>query len=154
MNFKLPLPLYFKFNGFVFIFLLVTFFSPFGLQKNAHARDLILVVHNSNPLESISKSDLIRIYLGKKTFFQEGVRITPLDFGPKKMIFYEEVLKRPFNLIKRYWTKAIFSGQGSPPMEFNNENDVVNYLQDKPGGIAYLPSDTKNENLKILKITP
>jgi len=124
------------------------------LQKEVHADDLVLMIHNSNPLKSISKRELILIYLGKKTFFQQGIRITPLDFRPKKMIFYEEVLKRPFNLIKRYWIKAIFSGQGTPPMEFTSENDVVNYLQDKPGGIAYLPAGIKTINLKHLQITP
>ncbi len=118
------------------------------------ADEFIIVVHPDNPSVSLGLNELTQIYLGRKTFFESGDRIVPLDLANYKAAFYEGMLNKNLRLINQYWTKVIFSGRGTPPMEFTTSEKVIAFLKENPGGLAYLPAGVKIEFLKELKILP
>jgi len=120
----------------------------------AGAEEFRIVVHPDNPSVSLKLSDLTKIYLGKKSFFESGGRIVPLDLTIHKQSFYEDVLNKNIRLISQYWTKAIFSGRGTPPKEFSNAEQLISFLKITPGGLAYLPVEINITPLKELKINP
>jgi len=128
---------------------LFSLFIEIGLSH-----ELKIVVNPENPISIISKKELTQIYLRKKGFSNDGMALVPMDFRANKMDFYEGVLNKPFPLIKRYWTRAIFSGKGTPPKEFRDLDRMLRSLKEMPGGLAYVPANSELKNLKVLKIVP
>ncbi len=154
MKFNPPFPLLSKIKRLSAIICLtiVSLFSLF--VKIGLAHDLQIVVNPENPISIISKKELTQIYLRKKNFSNDGLVLVPMDLRSNKMDFYESVLNKPFPLVKRYWTRAIFSGKGTPPKEFRDVDTLLKYLNEMPGGLAYVPEGSDLKNLKVLKIVP
>ena len=44
--------------------------------------------------------------------------------------------------IKAYWAQMQFTGRVAPPKEFDTVKELLNYLQENPGYVAYVPADT------------
>ncbi len=154
MKFKLPFPLLSKvkrLRAIISISIVGSFslFAQIGI-----CNELQIVVNPKNPISIISKKELTQIYLKKKKFSNDGMALIPMDLRSNKMDFYEGILNKPFTLVKRYWTRAIFSGKGTPPKEFRDVDSLLKYLNDMPGGLAYVPEGSKLKNLKVLKIVP
>jgi hypothetical protein len=154
MKFNPPFPLLSKIKRLNAI-ICITIVSLFSLFiEIGFAHDLQIVVNPENPISIISKKELTQIYLRKKNFSNDGLALVPMDLRSNKMDFYESVLNKPFPLVKRYWTRAIFSGKGTPPKEFRDVDSLLKYLIDMPGGLAYVPEGSNLKNLKVLKIVP
>lgn len=154
MRFNPPFPLLSKVKRLSSI-ICITIVSLFSLFAGIGiGKELQIVVNPENPISIISKKELTQIYLRKKNFSNEGLALVPMDLRSNKMDFYEGVLNKPFPLVKRYWTRAIFSGKGTPPKEFRDVDSLLKYLSDMPGGLAYIPEGSDLKNLKVLKIVP
>jgi hypothetical protein len=54
---------------------------------------------------------------------------------------------------KSYWKKLVFTGKGSAPKSFHTDAEVIRYVAETPGAISYISSETRPENVKILKIS-
>ena len=136
------------------VVLLAALLFAFIFCPTVQAEEFKIVVHPDNPAASLKLSELTKIYLGKKSFFDSGGRIVPLDLTKYKPSFYQEVLNKNIRMITQYWTKAIFSGRGTPPREFSTVEKLVSFLKNTPGGLAYLPVEANIKLLKELKINP
>jgi ABC-type phosphate transport system substrate-binding protein len=115
----------------VFALLLIT---PF-----IFAGDFSVVVNKANDVSSISKGDLKKIYLGKKTTWPNGntIKVAALKKGPAHTAFLKAVVKKAPSAFSLLWKKAVFTGTGNPPKFFDNEADLLKYIEDTPGAIGY-----------------
>lgn len=138
-----------KKTGALLLFLLI-FFSPVE-----GAEDIAIIVNKENPITEISRSELIKIYLGKKALFDNGVKIVPLDLWDKnrlKSVFYEKVLGKNVNKIKSYWIKRIFSGHGSPPEVFRKAREIKKFVADNEGAIGYVGLLDLDDRVKAVRV--
>ena len=77
-----------------------------------------VIVHRTNPIDSLSLEDLRRLYLGRTTTFKNQERIDLLEFTPGRKGFYRTALGMSEDQVRRHWVAVVFSGEpGTAPSE-------------------------------------
>lgn len=100
-----------------------------------------VIVNESNPIDSITKKELAKIFLKKLTRWDSGLSILPVDqaeSSPVRGAFCKDVLKRSVAETKAFWQEQIFSGRGVPPIEKASDKEVIDYVKANPGAIGYI----------------
>jgi ABC-type phosphate transport system substrate-binding protein len=115
-----------------------------------------IIVNKSNPVESISKKNVSKIFLKKTTIWDNGEKIFPVDLNTKSSLrekFSKDIHGKSVSAINAYWRKQIFSGNSVPPVEKSSNRDVLAYVKGKSGAIGYVSVNTVVTGVKVLEIT-
>lgn len=117
--------------------------------------NILIIAHDSVPLDAINKETVERIYLGKKRMYSNDEEILPvvMKSGDVHEKFLKDYVGKTSSQFETYWKKQIFSGKGSAPKSFKTEKDLVKYVARTRGAIGYISSDTKHDSVKVLNIT-
>lgn len=117
------------------------------------AGDFVVVVSKSNPIGSISATDLQNIYSGKKTTWNDGKNIAPVfNNGGVKDDFLKEVLKKTLPQYQTFWKKAVFTGTGNPPKEVDGDAAVKTFLGNNSLGIGFISEGSLDGSVKKIEI--
>ena len=111
----------------------------------AEPADFKVVVNGANTMTEIDVGNLSRIYLKQTVSWPDGSETFPVDMGPDTELrkeFSKAVHGRDAAAIKSYWQRQIFSGKGTPPMEFSSEEDLLFFVSEMPGAIGYVSDST------------
>jgi ABC-type phosphate transport system substrate-binding protein len=114
-----------------------------------------IIVNSSNSLSSISKSELLNIFLKKVSVFGNGVSAKPVDqeaSSAARATFSRIYLGKPVYAVKNYWDQQKLSGAGIPPDEKPTEADIVAYVKASPGAIGYISSGTDASGVKVIEV--
>jgi ABC-type phosphate transport system substrate-binding protein len=118
------------------------------LPINAIA-DLVLIAHLHAPVNSISRDEVINIYMGRLRRFPTGESVQPVD-GPDKAQFYRLLVNKELADINAYWARLVFSGRTSPPRTFDQSTAVVDYVSENPDAVGYIQRTELNPNVKVI----
>jgi ABC-type phosphate transport system substrate-binding protein len=122
----------------------------------AQAAGVKIVVHASNPVESISKSKAADLFLKRATRWENGRAVTPVDQSEKSAArgaFTKELLGKEVAWVKSYWQKMIFSGRATPPAELPSDGEVLDLVRSNPDAIGYVgESATIPGGVKVLTV--
>jgi len=116
----------------------------------------VVVVNNTNPISSIGVDELRLIYNGGKKFFEAKLPIQPAGLEPENPVrreFFSRWLHVGEESYRLYWLRMIFSGKGKPPVELKTEEDVLKYVAERKGGLAYVDSESVTEQVKVIQVT-
>ena len=116
---------------------------------------LKIIVHPEVGVSSLSQSDLARIYLGKKTFWESGARIAPSLLNEKSPLtetFLEENVRKTVRQYRAYWKRRLFSGQGTAPKTFGSSNQIANFVASNPGAIGVVDGDFTDDRVKVIEL--
>ena len=114
--------------------------------------EIAIIVNPSNNSD-ISESEIPRIFLGKITNFPGGALAVPLiqdENTAAATEFNTNVLKKSPSQLKAYWSKLLFTGQGTPPKEVTSDDDVVNLVSTNPNIIGYIDSSKVTSAVKVI----
>ena len=129
--------------------------APAG--KGADKAPFAVVVNTESKLAKISDDELLRIYLGKKTLWEEsGTRIQPAlleEELPIAQAFLESTLKKSVSQYRAYWKRLLFSGGGSAPRTFRTSAQVIDFVTRQPGAIGVVDSATADARVRVLDVT-
>lgn len=117
--------------------------------------EIVVVVSAQNPIQTLSRSELADIYLGRRTQFPHGERIVLIDQRDGSAAhgtFYREFLGRTPAEIKSHWSRLIFTGRGQPPHTVPNGEAVADAVAGHPGAIGYLASEHVDERLQVVRV--
>lgn len=146
----------FRFNDWLLLVLLVA-------GSTAQAADLIFITHNETGIESIRSQDLREIYLKKKRFWPNNVKVRPLDLpagNPVRLKFLQQVLRKNETQMTEYWIQEKQSTGSVQPLQIPSSEMVIYLVEVMPGSIGYLEgtseilSQLSSRNLKQLKYDP
>ncbi len=105
-----------------------------------------VVVNADNPVESLSKSEVSKIFLKKQTKWEQSRRVPrPVDRGtdsPVREVFTTEIHGRKLSRVKSYWMRSIFSGAAEPPPELASDAEVVSFVLSHPDAVGYVSAQT------------
>ena len=128
-----------------------------GPESGADKLPFAVVVNNESKLSKIDDDELLRIYLGKKTLWEEtGTRIQPAlleEELPISQGFLEGTLKKSVSQYRAYWKRLLFSGGGSAPRTFRTSAQVIDFVTRQPGAIGVVESTAADARVRVLDVT-
>lgn len=141
----------------IFLLALLGIFLFDGLSSAQEIESYKIIVNGSNPISSMTKDQVSKLFLKKVTKWKNGQKVLPLDLtgtSPVRQDFSKEIFGRHVWAIKAYWQKKIFSGRGVPPPEKSSDREVLAYVQENPGAIGYISASviTIKYRVKVLNV--
>jgi len=105
--------------------------------------------------DSISKSDLARIFLKKKTKWPDRRPATPV--GQKRAPelrteFSNEILGMSLDMVESHWQAQVFSGRGTPPRVLNGDAEVIDYVRRTSGAVGYVTGSADTSSVSVIKV--
>ena len=132
--------------------LLSTLVLSLAIASTSAFADVVVVVHKNNA-NSLAKSDISRIFLGKTKKYADGSKITPVylaEGNATRTTFEKNALKKSSSQVKAFWSKQLFSGKGNPPKTLTSDADVLNLVGTDAGGIGYIDAKSVNDSVKVI----
>lgn len=126
-----------------------------GLMLGTARAEVVVVVSADNPVESLSRTELVDIYLGRLHTFPNGESVTPVDQrerSPAHDEFYRRYLGRTPAQIKVHWSKLIFSGRGQPPRTVAGDKAVAEFVAGNHHAIGYVTPERLDKRLRVVPI--
>jgi len=139
-----------------FLPLLALLASTSGISFSALA-EIVVIVHPSNNVASLDKSQVKKLFLAKTDKFTDGSKANPGDQPEGTSIrssFYEAVTNKNDTQMKAYWSKMIFSGKAAPPKVLDNGAAVKAWVAANSDGIGYIDSSLVDASVKIIFTVP
>jgi ABC-type phosphate transport system substrate-binding protein len=123
----------------------------FGLSPvNA---DVVAVVAAGSSIDSLSKTQAIDIFLGKRTRFPDGSDAVPIDLNEGSVArdeFYLKLATMSPAQVQAFWSKIIFTGRGQPPRIASTVLELKKLLLANPNAIGYLDRSVLDSSLKVV----
>ena len=116
----------------------------------ATAEGFQVIVNAANPVSTVPKDLLGRMFLKKVQKWENGQAVAAVDqdqASAARAAFSKVVLGKPVSAVASYWQQQIFAGRDVPPAEKNGDAAVVAYVKANPGAVGYVsgnaPADVK-----------
>jgi ABC-type phosphate transport system substrate-binding protein len=124
-----------------------------SLTAGGAAADVVPVVGAKNPVATLSKNQIVDIFLGRSSRFPDGSPAVPLDHAEDSAArneFYLSFAGKSPAQLRAHWSKIIFTGRGQPPREVANTVELKKRLAESPNAIGYLERSLVDASLKIV----
>lgn len=139
-----------KINQAFVILLLTVFIAPVSAQEL-----LVVVVNKDNPVEQLSRSELIDLFMGKYVAFPNNVKAIPVELNSDhkiKVDFYQSLVGMPLSRVNAYWSRLRFTGRKRAAVFKSNEKDLIAFIIANKQAIGYLPQSLITDDLKVVYI--
>lgn len=125
-----------------------------SLAHVAWAKDYILIVNKNNPVHTLKRSLVKKIFLGKKSFWDNGHRIEVFLHSDSDLhnAFISEVVKKTPRQFKMYWRRELYSGTGLPPQRRDNDQAIKAEIAANPKAISYINATSIDATVKRVRI--
>ena len=125
-----------------------------GNGKSGHV--LVFIVNKTSPLDNLSSQDLRKVFLGERSQWPDGHRITLVmqESGQEEReVFLRLVCHMQEADYNRYMLQAVFTGsiQGGPRL-LSSASGVTRFVSLVPGAIGYVYADETNDSVKVIKV--
>ncbi len=123
-------------------------------HAKVEAADFVVVVNKDNPVESLDRSVVKHIFLGKKTFWDDGQHID-VFLQPDSDLhtsFALEILHKSPNQLLMHWKHILFSGTGIPPRHYPDNNSMKEAIAVNPQAIGYIDAQQLDSTIKKIPL--
>lgn len=123
----------------------------------AEMRGYKIVVNKANPVSSLKKAEVAKIFMKQSVKWASGLDIEPVDQNPSASVrerFTEDVHGKPVAAVQVTWQRIVFSGRGEPPPELSSDGKVLYFVSEHHGGIGYVNEGAPTEGVKVVDVTP
>ena len=124
---------------------LVALWTIFAPAAPGTSAGCVIVVNDSNAFYSATAGQVADLFLGKRTTWQDGSPVTPVDQAPEAQVreeFSVAVLGRPLQAVQAYWRGKIYTQDAVPPPELGSDQAVIQYVQTHSEAIGYVSPET------------
>lgn len=126
----------------------------FLAPASASAGDIKVIANSSVKADTISPTEIKRIFLLEGTSLDDGTRVEPVleRSGYAHESFLKQFLDTNSDALRSYYGTLVFTGKGSMPKEFPSDSEVVRYVTRTRGAIGYVGADANTGDVKILAV--
>lgn len=117
--------------------------------------EVVIVVSTDSRLETLSRTQLTDIYLGRLNRLASGEAIVPVDQSdrsPTHEVFYRQYIGQTPAQIRAHWSRLIFTGRGQPPRTVQDDSAMADLVATNPNAIGYLDMDHVDDSLRVVTI--
>jgi ABC-type phosphate transport system substrate-binding protein len=114
---------------------------------------VVAVVSADSTIVTLSKVQVISIFLGRTTRFPDGSTAMPIDQtegSATRDEFYNSFAEMSPAQLKAFWSRIIFTGRGQPPKAAGTVVDLKKLLLANPNAIGYLDQSLLDSSLKVV----
>lgn len=113
----------------------------------------MVVIGNSAGADSLSKKDVKKLFMGKKTKLPNGDRakiIELVDGDPGRIEFHKAATGRSEAQLQSAWSRLVFTGKAEAPTQVANDAEVVKAVSAEPNAIGYVNEASVTGDVKVL----
>ncbi len=101
-----------------------------------------VVINNGTNIapEGLSREQLKSLFLGYQLYLKgQRIKLVHVDLKSEAMVnFTISVLGMSTREYSAYWRRKLFSGKGIPPREFEDQEELINYIEKNENTIGVL----------------
>lgn len=119
----------------------------------AAAADVVAVVSARSTAGTLTRNQVMDLFLGKSNRFPGGRAAVPVDQAEgsaTRDAFYLAFADKSPAQVKAHWSKVIFTGRGQPPREVSSGVLVKKLLASNPDAIGYIERGEVDDSLRIV----
>jgi TonB family protein len=113
-----------------------------------------VVVNRTNPVSSLSRAQVSRLYLEKGTW-DDGASVSPVDLLPSSPLregFSKDVLGMPIDAAVDRMRESAKAAGVNPPPALATDREVLAYVRLKPGAIGYVSLAADVSGVKVVSV--
>lgn len=126
------------------------------------AADVVVIANTRVAVDSLSREDAIKVFMGRYRKLPDGSPAQPLDLNPDssaRKSFYRLLINKNLEEVSAYWARLVFSGRTRPPQQAQGAEDALILIANDPQVIGYMDrsdflklerSNAKVRNIKIV----
>lgn len=133
----------------------IALLAVFGASPRLSAEE-VAVVSAKSTVTTLSKTQLVDIFLGKSVRFPDGNQAMPIDQSegtPARDEFYTLIAGKTPAQMKAYWSKIIFTGRGQPPKAVAGSIETKKLVAANPHAIGYIEPRLVDDTLRVVTVT-
>jgi len=127
-----------------------------SVEQNAASEPLVIVVNRSNPLDNLSLADLRKIFLGNRSHWANGRRITLVMREPgeaERRTVLRDVCGMSEDQLKNHFLHGLYTGEILvSPKILSTPTGVRKFIFNVPGAIGYLRASDVDASVKVVRI--
>jgi ABC-type phosphate transport system substrate-binding protein len=122
------------------------------LSHAARADDLVVIVNAGSHVHSLTRDQVIDIFMGRFRQLPSGATALPIDVDDpaERQTFYERLVHKNLAEIGSYWARLVFSGQATPPFRAPSSRAALQLVATNPDAIAYCYRSAINGRVKVV----
>lgn len=121
------------------VILLLPLLWPHAARAQAQAQDMVVIVNASSHIRSLTRDQVIDIFMGRFRQLPTGATALPIDIADtaERQAFYGRLVHKSLAEIGSYWARLVFSGEASPPFQAPDARTALKLVATNPDAIAY-----------------
>jgi len=135
--------------------MLIPILAMLSVSVAAEESSFAVIVNNEQSIQTLSVTDLKRIYQNKMVAWPDGGRIEALDLESENTTrsqFSRKIFNQSSNKVDRGYLRRALSGKGQPPRIFSSEEAVIAYVRSHPNAIGYVKASLVDDSIKVVEI--
>lgn len=129
---------------------------PTGVLAAHPKEGLAIVVNRENPIESLSMTELRTVFLGERSHWPNGRRITLVMMEPgqpERDTILRDVCRMSESDLRRRYLQGLLTGEVLvSPKTLANPVGVRKFVFNVPGAIGYLRPEDIDDSVKVIRI--
>jgi hypothetical protein len=124
-----------------------------GFGVSAVSADVVAVVSAKSSVTTLTKTQVIDLFLGKRTRFSDGSDALPIDQlegSAARDEFYTRFAAMTPAQVKAFWSKIIFTGRGQPPRMASTALELKKLLLASPNAIGYMDQSLVDSSVRVV----
>jgi ABC-type phosphate transport system substrate-binding protein len=130
--------------------------SPNVVDPGGPEQALAIIVNQSNPVENCSFEELRKIFLGERSHWPNGRRITLVMLDPaqpERKVVLREIYAMTEKDLNNHFIQGVFTGNVlASPKTLASAAEVRKFVFNVPGAIGYVRGAEADASVKTLRI--
>jgi len=129
---------------------------PTPAAASGSEQSLAIIVNQSNPVENFSLTDLRKIFLGERSHWPNGRRITLVMMDPaqpERKVILREIYGMNEKDLSNHFIQGVFTGTVLvSPKTLATPSEVLKFVFNVPGAIGYVRTADVDSSVKVLRV--
>lgn len=125
-------------------------------EPNFPESELAIIVNTANPVESLSLSELRKVFLGERSHWPSGRRITLVMMEPgqpERKALIHEVCQMNEGDFSKHFLQGVFTGEVFvSPKTLASPVGVRKFIFNVPGAIGYVRASDVDSSVKVIRV--
>lgn len=122
------------------------------LPHAVHAEDMVVIVNAGSHVHSLTRDQVIDIFMGRFRQLPTGATALPIDVADpaERQTFYQQLVHKSLAEIGSYWARLVFSGQATPPFRAPDSRAALRLVATNPDAIGYCYRSAVTGRVKVV----